>query len=130
MTCHGSDTYCTSCVNGYTKQNWKCQNNINVGFSFTLTNANTTAEVLIFVDELIVWLLGLMNLDTTLVDLITFDSFTLGSVVVSGTSTTSTGTASSTTASSSALSSGLSSGSTVGSFTVGSSSVVTNGVST
>ena len=43
LTCHGTSTYCTSCVDGFTKTNWKCQNNINIGFSFTLTNANTTA---------------------------------------------------------------------------------------
>ena len=43
LTCHGSETYCTSCITGYTQTNWKCQSNINIGFSFTLTNANTTA---------------------------------------------------------------------------------------
>jgi hypothetical protein len=42
LTCATSSDYCTSCVDGYTKKNWKCQNNINVGFSLTLS-ASTTA---------------------------------------------------------------------------------------
>ena len=56
LTCHGSDNYCTSCITGYTKTNWKCQSNINIGFSFTL-NANSTAVVLNLIDELVTWLL-------------------------------------------------------------------------
>jgi hypothetical protein len=35
-TCIGSTTYCSSCVTGFTKKGWKCQNNTYVGFKITL----------------------------------------------------------------------------------------------
>jgi hypothetical protein len=131
LTCSASTTYCTSCVEGFVKKNWMCQNNVNVGFSFTL-NANSAASVLSLVDTLVAWLLNAMKLSTDRVEAVTFTSIKLGSVTVtgeadpsSGSSTTSTGSA---TAATSSLASALSVGASIGSFGVTSSSVITNGV--
>jgi hypothetical protein len=38
VTCLGVATYCTSCVSGFTKKGWKCQNNTYVKFTFTLND--------------------------------------------------------------------------------------------
>jgi hypothetical protein len=118
-------------VEGFVKKNWMCQNNVNVGFSFTL-NANSAASVLSLVDTLVAWLLNAMKLSTDRVEAVTFTSIKLGSVTVtgeadpsSGSSTTSTGSA---TAATSSLASALSVGASIGSFGVTSSSVITNGV--
>ena len=35
-TCLGIPTYCTTCIDGFTKRGWKCQNNTYVKFTFTL----------------------------------------------------------------------------------------------
>jgi hypothetical protein len=37
-TCLGIASYCTSCVTGFTKKGWKCQNNTYVKFKFTLND--------------------------------------------------------------------------------------------
>jgi len=117
-------------VDGYTKKNWKCQSNINIGFSLTLS-ATSTAQVLTNIDLLVAWLLSAMGMDSTHVDAITFTSIALGSVVASGNGTTSSGSAASTTAATSSVAVAAStSGSVGGAFTITSSSVVTNGVTT
>ena len=62
-TCSGSITYCTSCVDGFTKKNWVCENNVNVGFSLILGTTDP-AEVLNKIDKLIESLLRAMGLST------------------------------------------------------------------
>lgn len=110
-----------------------CQNNVYIGFSFTL-NANDVASVLSMIDVMVVWLLRAMNLNTERVEAISFTSITLGSVAISGegdpnagSTTTSTSTV---TSASSSLTSSLAAGPSIGSFGVTAYSVITNGVTT
>lgn len=49
-TCLGVATYCTSCVSGFTKKGWKCQNNTYVQFRFTL--GGTPDNVLSSIDSI------------------------------------------------------------------------------
>lgn len=141
LTCSGTTTYCTSCVDGYTKKGWKCQSNINVGFSFTVT-ANV-AQILGKIDEIVSQLLGILGLNSTQVDLITFTAITASvaagnnnrllqatSSSISGGYTPETVSTTAVTSASTALASSLSSGTSLGSFPVTSSSVVSNGVTT
>jgi hypothetical protein len=83
QTCYGAQTYCTSCVGGFTKVGWKCQSNLNVGFSITL-NAGSVAAVLNTIDLIVTQLLTLMGISNTKTDLITFKSFKFGSVSLDG----------------------------------------------
>ena len=62
-TCSGTTTYCTSCVDGFTKKNWMCENNVNVGFRLTL-GTDDPALVLRNIDLLIISLLKAMGLNT------------------------------------------------------------------
>lgn len=128
QTCYGTQTYCTTCVSGYTKVGWKCQSNLNVGFSITL-NAISVAIVLNNIDSIVSQILTLIGANTTNTDLITFKSFKLGSVTMTGFATPTTVSSSSIVSSTASLSSGLTS-STLGGFPVTSTSVVSNGVET
>jgi hypothetical protein len=52
LTCYGAQTYCTTCVSGFTKMGWKCQSNLNVGFRIII-NANSLPNVLSSVDRIV-----------------------------------------------------------------------------
>ena len=127
-TCYSSQTYCTSCIAGYSKLGWKCQSNMNVGFGINLNSNNLTA-VLADVSKIVADILRFLNISSANVDAVTFTTIKYGSVVASGTATPADTSSSSILAATSALSSGLSS-SSIGGFTVTSTSVVANGVST
>jgi hypothetical protein len=81
-TCLGVTDYCLSCVDGYTKKGWKCQNNKYVGFVFTLSD--TPENILNNVDYIVVLLLSITRQNSTNVQAITFDYIRSGSTVVSG----------------------------------------------
>jgi hypothetical protein len=126
VTCYGSQTYCTSCKSGYTKNGWKCLSNLNVGFSVSLTT-DDLAAVLTAVDQIVAQMLTYLGISHDKVDAITFSSIKHGSVNINGFATPTTVSSTTVSSSTSSLSSGLSS-SSLGGFSVGSSSVVSNGV--
>lgn len=118
--CLGTDNYCLSCVNGFTKKGWKCQNNSYCSFNITL--ANNTEVILQDIDNITIGLLAAINESTANVEVITYNSISSGSTIVSGIATTSDPT---TTAN--LLSASLSS-KTLGNYTVISASVEVVGV--
>lgn len=119
-TCSGDPTYCLTCISGYIKKFWKCQNNTFIGFSLTLSGAGVdTAQVLTSIDLIIASLLASIGEDPANIEVITFTSIVSGSVVVSGSIAPSSG---NTSTASSALSAGLSNG-TIAGFTVTASSI-------
>ncbi len=83
-TCEGSPKYCTSCVDGYTRRKWKCQNNLFVGFRFTLDD--TVENILADIDTIVDALLQILNMNSTDIEAITFESIEAGSTLVSGSS--------------------------------------------
>ncbi len=114
-------TYCLTCASGFTKKGWKCQNNSYTGFKFTL--ADTPENVLANIDNIVTALLTILNVSTSNVDVITFNSITSGSTIVDGSATTD-----STSTSTAALSSSLSpSGSTIAGMSVTTASVTSVG---
>lgn len=125
LTCQNFQSYCTSCIANYTKIGWKCQININVGFSITLL-ANLST-VLLKIDLIVIDLLIFVGKSHIEIDAVTFTSFQSGSVVINGYSSVG-GVASTTIAATSSMSSGLSSTLSVGGIPLSSSTVVTNGV--
>lgn len=70
-------------MNGFTKKGWKCQNNINIGFSFKLV-APDVGSVLNKVDEIVTALLVILKMNSSDIDAITFTSIKSGSVDVDG----------------------------------------------
>jgi hypothetical protein len=106
-------------VSGYTKKGWKCQNNNNVGFSFTLSSSPT--DILADIDNIIVQILKAIGENSTNVQVITFYSIVSGSTVMLGSVTPSSSTIAST---SSSLTNLLSSGS-LGTYSVSSYTVTT-----
>lgn len=118
-TCIGSPTYCTSCVSGFTKQGWKCQNNTYVGFTLVLNTLAT--NVLGNIDTIVDQIVALDTTNMTDTSSITFISILDGSAIVSGTVTGATTTA---------LSAGLSSGASLGGYAIQSSTIVSYGSST
>jgi hypothetical protein len=114
-------------VDGYTKNGWKCQSNLNVGFTITLTGSLT--DILASLDAIIAAMLLILRYDPLLVDAITFSSIKAGSSILDGTAAASTSgeaTASSTTATTAMLGAGLGAG--LAGFPATSFSVVANGV--
>jgi len=89
LTCSGSQKYCTACVSGYTRSGWKCESNINVGFSFTLSTTNISL-VLSQIDAIVNYLLDSLNLDRSNVEAITFYTIKFGSVGIEGVANTET----------------------------------------
>ena len=61
-TCLGSTTYCLTCVAGFTKKGWKCQNNTYAGFAFTLSD--TPENVLGNIDYIVGRLLVILNISS------------------------------------------------------------------
>jgi hypothetical protein len=106
-----------------------CQNNINVGFSFTLGSDPTS--VLNNIDGLVNALLLAMNINTSDVGAVTFSSITAGSTLVGGTANPpsgSGGSASAVASASASLATVINSGAPFGSFSVTSASVTSNGI--
>lgn len=52
LTCAGVPNYCTSCVSGYTKRGWKCQNDNYVGFTLKFP-ANSVSDIKGIVDSIV-----------------------------------------------------------------------------
>jgi len=75
-TCQGSSNYCLSCVDGYTRTSWKCQNNRNVQFAFTLDT--TPAAFLPKIDTFVATLLSILGENRTNTDAVTIDSVAEG----------------------------------------------------
>lgn len=111
LTCIGSSTSCSSCIDGATKKGWKCLNNTYVGFSLVL-NADP-ASVLGSIDSIVSSFVDMAKKSNPNIDIssVTFDSFKQGSTIVGGTVTD---------VGSSALT--VSAGQTFGGFTVSSAS--------
>jgi len=84
-TCSGSANYCTSCISGFTRTNWKCQNNTYIGFTFVL-NADAS-NVLNNIDTIVQGLLTILNQPSSNVNAITFTSIVSGSTSMTGTVT-------------------------------------------
>ena len=58
-TCLGSTTYCTSCVTGFTKQSWMCQNNTRITLTIVLNDA--ASSILNNIDAVVAGILKLIN---------------------------------------------------------------------
>jgi hypothetical protein len=84
LTCIGSSTSCSSCIDGFTKKGWKCLNNTYVGFSIVF-NADPTT-VFNNIDSIVSSFLEMAKKTNSNVDLssVTFDSFKQGSTIASG----------------------------------------------
>lgn len=86
LTCRGSSNYCTTCIDGYRKDGWKCQSIKNIGFNINL-NTQDLANVLSTIDIIIEEMLTILNISTSNVDAITFSSIKAGSIDLTGTVT-------------------------------------------
>ena len=128
-TCQATDSACTSCVDGFDHEGWKCKNQKNVAFVLVF-QASDTATILAIIDDIVASLLQILSYGSDEVDKIIFSSIALGSVVTSGSVVDNSATSSSTVSAASAISSSLSSGTTIGGTALTSSSVTTNGVTT
>lgn len=117
-TCSGSTTTCLSCVDGYTKQSWKCQRNQYVGFTFVLTG--TPTDILGSIDSFVSYILSKLNEDPNNKNVVTIYNAVSGSTILTG-SVTPTDASLSTSSVINTLSS-ISSGTAFGSSTVTSTS--------
>lgn len=121
-TCSGDPSYCLTCLAGYTKKFWKCDNNTFVKFTLVLSGADVnTSQVLLNIDALIVSLLISIGEDIANIDVVTITTVVSASVVVSGSVAPSSGDTSTALA---AMSASLSNG-TIAGYTVTSSSLTT-----
>jgi hypothetical protein len=118
-TCYGTSTYCTTCISGFTKNGWKCQNNTHISFTITLSGA-TTSSVVTNIDSIISALLQYLGQSSTNVDVITIQSIVAGSAIL----TASASPSGSISTAASGLQSGLS-GTTLSGYTISSASVTT-----
>jgi hypothetical protein len=123
-TCLGVATYCTSCMSGFTKKGWKCQNNTYVKFTFTLNDV--PQNVLTNIDALVQLILRTCGENSTNIDAVTFNIIQSRPTVIDGSVTTTT---TSPTVAAASLSSALATNS-FGSYTVVSFSVSVQGFST
>ena len=73
----GLPNYCLFCVDGYTRTSWKCQNNRNVQFAFTLDT--TPAAFLPKIDRFVATLLGTLGENRINTYAVTIESVVEGS---------------------------------------------------
>ena len=124
-TCQNTQATCTSCVDGFTHEGWKCKNNINVGFVLVFA-ASDTATILAIINAIIAKMLSILGQSDP--GSIIFSEIALGSVLLTGTVDGTDTTASQASSQATLISSGMS-GTTVSGVDLTSSSVSTNGVS-
>jgi hypothetical protein len=119
-SCSGVAKYCTSCITGFTKSGWKCQNNTRIAFTITL--GGDVAAVLNNIDAIIAALLPMMGQNATNIEVITIQSIKSGSAVIDASASPP-----SLAAAAASFTSSLAATSTLGGLSITSTTVTTTG---